>query len=156
MPKIKLTLHWEIISYKYIPLALSYQNLSKFPSIRYAKMSQTWKSLIPSRLGIRHSGVWGERLPGPKVTPTGFGPLFFGSDPSSRAKTHKNKYERHWQPKVGWAAPTQLPSWRGKLARVPPPPGSRVPGWRFWESKCENAEFWPLSWPWLTRDLLKN
>ena len=20
--------------------------------------------------------------------------------------------------------------------------------WRFWEPKCENAQFWPLTWPW--------
>ena len=57
----------------------------------------------------------------PKIKLPGLGPLFF-RDPSSRAKTNKNKNERHWQSKVG--AFPQLPSCGSSLncPHCPPPP----------------------------------
>ena len=55
------------------------------------------------RRGAGRLWSWGEgdkRLPGSKVIPTqNFQDLvyyFFGREPSSRAKTNKNKNERHW------------------------------------------------------------
>ena len=66
-----------------------------------------WGAEVPSPLESRGPGTilnWGgggKRLPGAKVTLTqnetfpGFRPILFGRDPSSRAKTNKNKNERH-------------------------------------------------------------
>ena len=55
--------------------------------------------------GQTSPGVQGNPYPKLKNFPN-FPPLFFGRDPSSRAKTNTNKNERHRRSKVGGTAPS--------------------------------------------------
>ena len=78
-------------------------------------------------------GGGGKRLPRSKVTPTqnkrlpGFGPLFFGRDPRSRAKSNKNeKINDFHSPKLGGGAPTAPKLW-GQVAPLPPPTWFPIP-----------------------------
>ena len=66
--------------------------------------------------GQTSPGVQGNHYPRPK-TP-GFGPLFFGRDPSLLSKTNTNKNERLSE---SGGAPTASKLW-GQIAPRPPPP----------------------------------
>ena len=69
-----------------------------------------------------------QETPPVKVTPIpGFDPLFFGRDPSSRAKRKKYKNEQHRQSKVGGGGGRNSQSFQvggGKLPPLPSPPAS--------------------------------
>ena len=95
----------------------------------HARVKKKWK-IVPSKLKksgkLMAIGCWFPHkfLNSGTLKLPGFRPLFFGRDPSSRAKTNKNKNEPNRQSKVGGAAPLRSKSWSGKRPRCPPPPGS--------------------------------
>ena len=103
-----------------------HQSHRRVPSIVQSRSQRPGNDFEVGRQG-------GKRLSGFKITHTqtknslDFAHYFFGRDPSSCAKTNKNKNERHRQSKVGGATPPPVQKLEGKRPRCPPPP-LRFPG----------------------------